>query len=77
MDITVAQSAQPDEWFLTDLFGRSLGAIRQTSPGRFIVQPEGGAVETMSGISHAEFASLDAALADIEKRTRGICRKSG
>jgi hypothetical protein len=28
----------------------------------------------MAGIEHGPFASLDAALAAIEKHTRGICR---
>jgi hypothetical protein len=76
MDIIVTPSDRPNEWKLTDLLGRSLGVIQQTSLGRLTVQPEGGAVETMSGISHGVFASLDAALADIEKRTRGVCRRA-
>jgi hypothetical protein len=76
MDIIVTPSHRPDEWLLTDLFGRSLGVIQQTSPGRLTVQPEGRAAEIMPGISHAAFASLDAALTDIEKRTRGVCRRA-
>jgi hypothetical protein len=38
--------------------------------------PEGHALETMAGIEQGPHASLDAALAEIERHTRGICRRS-
>jgi hypothetical protein len=76
MDIIVSPAERANEWKLTDLLGRSLGVIQQTSLGRLTVQPEGGAVETMSGISHGVFASLDAALADIEKRRGWSLRRT-
>jgi hypothetical protein len=31
-------------------------------------------METMAGLKHGAYASLDAALTDIETRTRGVCR---
>jgi len=33
-------------------------------------------VETMASIGHGPFASLDAALAAIEKHTRGVCQRN-
>ena len=58
-------------WNLTDLLGRSMGRITEASAKQFTVHPEGHALETMAGIEHGPFASLDAALAAIEKHTWG------
>jgi len=36
----------------------------------------GHALETMAGIEQGPHASLDAALAEIEGHTRGVCRRN-
>jgi hypothetical protein len=61
-------------WQLTDLLGRSMGSIVENASHQFTVYPEGHAVETMAGIHQGPHASLDAALAEIERHTRGVCR---
>jgi hypothetical protein len=38
--------------------------------------PEGHALETMAGIEQGPHASLDAARAEIERHTRGVCRRN-
>ena len=43
-------------------------------PGNFTIHPEGNATETMHGLRPGPYASLDAALAEIETHTRGVCR---
>ncbi|WP_343234378.1 hypothetical protein [Microvirga terrestris] len=63
-------------WNLTDLLGRSMGRITEASASQFTIHPEGHASETMTGIDRGPFASLDAALAAIEKHTRGVCRRN-
>jgi hypothetical protein len=74
LDITVTSTDDGRAWTLTDLLGRPMGRITEASAKQFIIHPEGHALETMAGIEHGPFASLDAALAAIEKHTRGICR---
>lgn len=63
-------------WNLTDLLGRPMGRIEEISAQQFTLHPAGYALETMAGIESGPFASLDAALAAIEKHTRGVCRRS-
>jgi hypothetical protein len=63
-------------WNLTDLFGRPTGQITEASAKQFTIQPSGHALEIMLAIEHGSFASLDAALAAIEKHTRGACRRN-
>jgi hypothetical protein len=63
-------------WNLADLLGRSMGRIAKTSREQFVIHPEGNALETMSGLNRGPHASLDAALAEIEKHTRGACRRN-
>ena len=63
-------------WELVDLLGRSMGCIVATSTGQFTIEPEGNSLETMAGINLGPYQSLDAALDEIEKRTRGVCRRN-
>ena len=61
-------------WNLTDLLGRPMGRITETSDQQFTIHPAGHALDTMGGMGHGPFVSLDAALAAIERHTRGVCR---
>jgi hypothetical protein len=63
-------------WHLTDLLGRSMGNIREDASHQFTIYPEGRAFETMADIQRGPHASLDAALAEIERHTRGVCRRA-
>lgn len=72
MDVTVTREGHA--WNLTDLLGRSMGRIVQDS-ARFTIDPApGGGLETVRGIKTGPHSSLDAALAEIERHTRGVCR---
>jgi hypothetical protein len=62
-------------WKLTDLLDRSMGHITAGLEDLFIIHPCGQAVETMSGMNLGPHPSLDAALAEIEKHNRGVCRR--
>ena len=66
MDITVTPTDDGTAWTLTDLLGRPMGRITEAPTHQFTIHPEGHALETMVGIEHGPFASLDAALAAIE-----------
>jgi hypothetical protein len=48
-----------------------MGSITEAPAQQFTIHPDGHARETMAGIEQGPFASLDAALAAIEKHTRG------
>jgi hypothetical protein len=74
LDITVTSTDDGTAWTLTDLLGRPMGRITEAPAKQFTIHPDGHALETMAGIEHGPFASLDAALAAIEKQTRGVCR---
>lgn len=78
--IVTPRKAEPGKaepgWSLTDLLGRSMGHITENEAQRFVIHPDGPAVETLASIASGTFASLDAALAEIEKHTRGTCRRS-
>ena len=74
MDITVTPTDDGRGWNLTDLLGRPMGRITEAFAKQFTIHPDGYARETMAGIEHGSFASLDAALAAIERHTRGVCR---
>ncbi|GEP06338.1 hypothetical protein [Methylobacterium oxalidis] len=76
MDLSVNPTANEMEWELIDLLGRSMGCIRQTAPNAFTIHPEGHALTTMVGIRLGPHAALDAALAEIERHTRGVCRRN-
>jgi hypothetical protein len=62
-------------WKLVDLLGRPMGRIAET-PKQFVIHPAGCAKETMSKLDRGPHASLDAALDEIEKHTRGVCRRN-
>src|SRR3954447_14735614 len=74
MDITVRRTGEGSTWSLEDLLGRPMGSIAEDRPKHFTIHPEGQALETMRGLSPGPYASLDAALAEIETHTRGVCR---
>jgi hypothetical protein len=74
VDVTVTPTSEGKEWNLLDLLGRSMGRITEDPPKRFTIHPDGQALETMEGINRGPFASLDAALSEIETHTRGVCR---
>jgi hypothetical protein len=76
LDVIVTPSEDKKSWNLADLLGRSMGSIEEASAAEFIITPEGHALETMAGIEQGPHASLDAALAEIEKHTRGVCRRN-
>jgi hypothetical protein len=77
MDITVKRTSLGNEWSLEDLLGRSMGRIKEDPPKHFTIHPDGGAIETMAGLKPGPYASLDAALSEIETHTRGVCRMEG
>lgn len=74
MDVIVTPSEEGSAWTLTDLLGRSMGRVVTEAAGRVMIRPEGHAIETMTGMRMGPHSSLDAALAEIEKHTRGTCR---
>ena len=74
MDVIVTPAE--GSWELVDLLGRSMGRIGQTTTKQFVIYPGGHAKETMLKLDRGPHASLDAALAEIEKHTRGVCRRN-
>ncbi len=76
MDVIVTPSDDGRAWNLADLLGRPMGSIAETSAKEFVIEPDGQAMETMASIRRGPYASLDAALAAIEKHTRGVCRRN-
>ena len=76
MDVVVTARKSGRVWQLADLLGRSMGYISQSARSGVRIVPSGHAVETMAGMKLGPFASLDAALAEIERHTRGVCRRS-
>ena len=76
MDVIITPTEGGTVWRLTDLLGRSMGSIVKDASHQFTICPEGHALDTMAGIEQGPHASLDAALAEIERHTRGVCRRS-
>ena len=74
MDVIVA-AGDATTWRLTDLLGRSMGTIVQEATG-FLIAPSGEAIKTMRTVHRGPHSTLDAALAEIETRPRGVCRRS-
>jgi hypothetical protein len=60
---------------MTDLLGRAMGRVVEEPPGTFRIEAAGQARETMKAMKHGPFPTLDAALAEIERFTRGTCRR--
>lgn len=75
MDIVVTPDPDETAWMLTDLLGRPMGQVSQDVAGAFRLVTAGQGLETMKAMKHGPFASLDAALAEIERFTRGSCRR--
>jgi hypothetical protein len=75
MDVRVKPAGEAKAWDLRDLLGRSMGTIVEEEAGSFMIRPSGQAVETMRDIRRGPHLSLDAALAEIERHTRGVCRR--
>ena len=75
MDVIVTSTNEGKTWNLTDLLGRSMGCIEKISDKHFNIRPAGHALETTVAVAHGHYASLDAVLAEIEKHTRGVCRR--
>jgi hypothetical protein len=75
VDITVTPKSDGFTWLLTDLLGRPMGEVAEAASGEFRISPVGQALETMRGMKHGPFPSLDAALAEIERFTRSACRR--
>jgi hypothetical protein len=76
VDVIVIAAQGGTVWHLTDLLGRSMGNVREGASRQFMIYPEGHAFETMAEIHRGPYASLDAALAEIERHIRGVCRRS-
>jgi hypothetical protein len=76
VDVIVTSAEAETVWLLTDLLGRSMGSIVKDASHQFTICPEGHALETMAGIEQGPHASLDAARAEIERHTRGVCRRN-
>jgi hypothetical protein len=76
LDIIVTSAPDETAWLLTDLLGRPMGQVKQDDAGAFRLVTAGQALETMKAMKHGPFASLDAALAEIERFTRGSCRRA-
>lgn len=75
LDIDVTRKPDGTAWLLTDLLGRTMGYIEDRAEGEFMIYPAGQAIETMQAMRRGPFGSLDAALAEIERFTRGTCRR--
>jgi len=75
MDVIVTSTDREASWELTDLLGRSMGSISRAPDDVFTIHPHGQAVATMTGMKLGPHSSLDAALAEIERHTRGVCRR--
>jgi hypothetical protein len=73
MDIIVKQS-NSTTWVMIDLLGRPMGEVVEQPKGEFTIAPCGSAIGTTSGLKLSSFSSLDAALAEVERHTRGRCR---
>ena len=62
-------------WDLTDLLGRPLGQVAEARGRQFFIDlNERGHI--LPNANLGPHASLDAALAEIEKHTHGVCRSA-
>lgn len=75
LDIDVRPKTDEAAWLLTDLLGRAMGLVAEEPAGEFRIKPAGQALQTMQSMKRGPFKSLDDALAEIERFTRGTCRR--
>ncbi len=75
MDIDVKPKVGETAWLLTDLLGRQMGRVAEEPAGEFRIQPAGQALQTMESMKLGPYRTLDDALAEIERFTRGTCRR--
>ena len=77
MDVTVTRAAGDwMTWTLTDLLGRPMGRIRKHPGPRFIIEPNDRLRSFMLNVDPGPHASLEEALAAIEKRSNLVCRRT-
>lgn len=76
MDIDVTPKPDEAAWLLTDLLGRAMGRVVEEAADAFRIHPAGQALQTMASMKHGPFKTLDEALAEIERFTRGTCRRA-
>ena len=74
MDVVVSRAEGSDEWTFTDLLGRPMGVIKESSEQRFVIEPAGGAVETMGGMAPST-AALTPHSRESRRHTLGVCRR--
>ena len=75
MDVTVTQVRDDGTaWDLTDLLGRPVGRITKHPSHQFIIELNDRMRPVMTKVTPGPHPSLDAALAEIEKSTHGVCR---
>jgi hypothetical protein len=73
MDIIVTPKGQ-SQWVLVDLLGRSMGIVELAAPDEYRIIPGERVADSMRSMKHGPFATLDAALSQIEVFTRSTCR---
>jgi hypothetical protein len=76
LDIDVTPKPDEAAWLLTDLLGRAMGRVAEEPAGEFRIEPAGQALQTMGSMKRGPFKTLDDALAEIERFTRGTCRRA-
>ena len=76
LDIDVTPKPEEALWLLTDLLGRAMGCVAEAPAGEFRIEPAGQALQTMESMKRGPFKTLDDALAEIERVTRGTCRRA-
>jgi hypothetical protein len=76
LDIDVTSEPGESAWLLTDLLGREMGRVVEEPAGAFRIHPAGHAVQTMATMKLEPYRTLDEALAEIERFTRGTCRRA-
>jgi hypothetical protein len=77
VDITVTRAAGDwMTWDLTDLLGRPMGRIRKHPGPRFIIEPNDRLRSFMINVDLGPHASLEEALAVIERHSNLVCRRT-
>lgn len=76
LDIDVTPKPDEAAWLLTDLLGRPMGRVAEDPASEFRIEPAGQALQTMGSLKRGPFKTLDDALAEIERFTRGTCRRA-